>query len=612
MSKADNDANSGFDAKRFLAGLPANPGIYQMLDEKSQILYVGKAKNLKNRVSSYFRARGLNNKTLALVAKIANIQVTVTATEADALILEQNLIKQQRPPYNILLRDDKSYPYIVLSKHAYPRLSFFRGRPKPELGHFYGPYPSAGAVRESLNLLQKVFRVRQCEDSYFNNRSRPCLQYQIKRCRAPCVNYLNEEAYAEDVRHTQLFLSGQSQQLMTELSEKMEAASAALEFEQAALLRDQIQALQSVQQQQYMEAGQANVDVIALAEKAGKTCVHIIFVRDGRVLGSKSFFPGLALEDTAAERLQAFVSQYYLASERQICKDIIINQTLPEQALLEQVLAQRLGSKVSFSQQVRGHRAQWLKLAQTTAEQNLALQLASNENQHKRLFALQQALQLEALPRRMECFDISHSHGERTVASCVVFDQNGPLKSDYRRFNIDGITAGDDYAAMHQALSRRYKRVKEQDGIQPDILLIDGGKGQVSQAVAVMQELQLDDVLIIGVAKGEGRKAGLEKLILPAFGRVLDLEATDPALHLVQHIRDEAHRFAITGHKNRRDKARKTSVLESIPGIGAKRRRDLLNHFGGLQGVKKASVEEIMKVPSINVTLAHSIYDALH
>ena len=414
-------------------------------------------------------------------------------------------------------------------------------------------------MRESLSLLQKVFQVRQCEDSYFNNRSRPCLQYQIKRCKAPCVDLIASDAYQNDVRHTKMFLTGQSSDLMQELVAEMEQASSELDFEQAAVLRDQVQALQTVQQQQYIDGGQGDVDVLAIAEHAGKTCVQLVFVRDGRVLGSKSFFPALSIEETLGERLQAFISQYYLASERQICKQIVIDEALPEQALLEQVLSERLGSKVSFSLQVRGHRAQWLRLAQTTAEQNLSLQLASNQNQSKRLQALQQALDLDAPPMRMECFDISHSHGEKTVASCVVFDQNGPLKSDYRRFNIDGITAGDDYAAMRQALTRRYKRLKQVQQEQqaqdeqpnlPDILFIDGGKGQVSQAVDVLNELNLT-IRIVGVAKGEGRKAGLEKLVIPSTGQVLDLAASDPALHLVQHIRDEAHRFAITGHKNR-------------------------------------------------------------
>jgi excinuclease ABC subunit C len=586
-----------------------------MFDSKGAILYVGKAKNLRNRVSSYFRSRGLNNKTVALVGKIASIEVTITRTEAEALLLEQNLIKGFRPPYNILLRDDKSYPYIHLSSGSpFPRLSFYRGSAKGP-GSFFGPYPSSGAVKESLNLLQKIFKVRQCEDSYFKNRSRPCLQYQINRCSGPCVNKVSEEQYKEDVSHTVMFLQGKSRALTSDISKKMEAASEQLDFEKAAEYRDQLLALQAVQQTQYIESGNGDVDVFAYFEAAGKACVQVVFVRAGRVLGSRSFFPALSasvVEDEGDENptLSEFVSQFYLSSTKEIPKEIVLSHVIVDQSVLEEVLSDKKASKVVISTSVRTNRQQWLNLAVRTAEQNLISRLSERKNVQQRYRELQRVLELEAPPARMECFDISHSHGESTVASCVVFDQNGPLKSDYRKFNITGITPGDDYAAMRQALSRRYARVKASGAQLPDILFIDGGKGQVRQAVEVLQELDIAEVAIIGVSKGPERKAGEETLVFPPDYREQDLPATSAALHLIQHIRDESHRFAITGHKAKRDKTRRTSTLESIPGVGAKRRRELLRHFGGLPEVKAASLEDLEKVPGINKKLALQIYES--
>lgn len=642
QSDADLNTPARFDHKTFLSTLTAQPGVYQMFDTTGEILYVGKAKNLKNRVSSYFRARGLNNKTVALVTKIASIEVTITRTEVEALLLEQNLIKSHRPPYNILLRDDKSYPYIFLSsKSEYPRVSFYRGRPKKD-GDYFGPFPNGGAVRESLNLLQKIFKVRQCEDSYFKNRSRPCLQHQINRCSGPCVEgIVSDEQYQKDVEHTVMFLQGKSRALIDDISKQMEAASEQLDFESAAEYRDQLLALQKIQQEQFIEGGQGDADVFGYFQSAGKACIQVVFVRAGRVLGSRSFFPAISvIADDAPEliasdqddeqitthtesegvlvdlqakaTLAEFLAQFYLASEKEIPKEILLSHSVEGLDALLAVLSDKKNSKVTLSTNVRGNRQQWLNLAVRTAEQNLISCLADRNNTHQRYSELQRVLDLDAPPKRMECFDISHSHGESTVASCVVFDDKGPLKSDYRKFNIKDITAGDDYAAMKQALTRRYSRVKAEDGVMPDILFIDGGKGQVKQAVEVMQELQIHELQIIGIAKGPERKAGEETLIFPPDYSERELPATSPALHLIQHIRDESHRFAITGHKAKRDKTRRTSTLEGIPGVGAKRRRDLLRHFGGLQEVKAATLEDLVKVSGISQKTAQAIYDTFH
>jgi excinuclease ABC subunit C len=602
-----------FDHSRFLANTTQQPGIYQMFGGDGAILYVGKAKNLKARLASYFRKTGLTPKTQALVSRIARIEVTVTASETEALILEQNLIKSNRPPYNILLRDDKSYPYIFISSgEDYPRISFHRGA-KKKRGDYFGPFPNVGAVKESLHFLQKTFRVRQCEDSVFKNRTRPCLQYQIKRCTAPCVEFISPADYKTDVYHTSLFLTGNADKLLGELADKMDVAAQALAFEKAAAYRDQITALRTVQSQQVIEEGNGDIDVIAAEMRAAAICVHVLFIRQGRILGSRSFYPSATLAETPAEILAEFIPQFYLASSgREIPRELIVGSQLEEAELLSAALQQSVGRQVLINHQVRSHRAQWLQMAATAAQQNLIAHINNKKNSLDRFVALQEALNLDETPQRLECFDISHSSGELTVASCVVFDTNGPLKSDYRRFNIDGIKPGDDYAAMEQALSRRYTRLQNGEGKLPDILLIDGGKGQMGKATEVLAELGVQGVQIIGVAKGTTRKAGFETLFDGETGAEIVLPGDSPALHLIQHIRDESHRFAITGHKQRRDKKRKTSTLEDVPGIGANRRRELLRHFGGLQEVQNASINDLARVNGISQRLAEEIYAFFH
>jgi excinuclease ABC subunit C len=603
---------SEFDHKAFLNTLTTRPGVYQMYDGEGKLLYVGKARNLKNRVGSYFRASGLTEKTMALVARIADIQVTVTSTEVDALLLEHNLIKTQQPPYNILLRDDKSYPYIFLSSEdKFPRLSLHRGARRIR-GKYFGPYPSAGAVRESLHFLQKVFKVRQCEDSYFRNRSRPCLQYQIDRCTAPCVDLVSEEEYAGQVENTAMFLRGKSTELMVRLADDMEKAAAEMAYEKAAVLRDQLAQLQHVQASQGIEGVKGDLDILAAAVEGGRACVQVLFVRGARVLGSKTYYPPLKLQESQAEVLAAFIPQYYLGEARAVPGEVIVNALPEDAATLAEALGVRAGRQVRLRHRVRDARARWLRLALQTAETNLQSHLAGRQSTLGRLQSLQDLLSLPELPERMECFDISHSSGEATVASCVVFDQNGPRKSDYRKFNIEGITAGDDYAAMQQALERRYRRLQSGEGVLPDILFIDGGKGQVAQAMSVLSELQVEGVEVIGVAKGVTRKAGFETLLSGSTGNERQLPGDHPALHLIQQIRDEAHRFAITGHRARRDKARQRSALEDIPGVGAKRRRELLRHFGSAQRVQNANVEELKKISGISATMAQTIYDHLH
>lgn len=605
--------SAAFDYSLFLSNTTQQPGIYQMFGNDGEILYVGKAKNLKARLSSYFRKTGLTPKTQALVARIARIEVTVTASETEALILEQNLIKSNRPPYNILLRDDKSYPYIFISSgEDYPRISFHRGA-KKKRGDYFGPFPNVGAVKDSLHFLQKTFRVRQCEDSVFKNRTRPCLQYQIKRCTAPCVELISPEDYKTDVYHTGLFLTGNADKLLGELADKMDAASQQLAFEKAAEYRDQITALRTVQSQQVIEEGNGDIDVIAAEMRASAICVHILFIRQGRILGSRSFYPHSTLAETPAQILAEFIPQFYLANTaRDIPRELITSEQIDETDLLSSALQQAAGRQIAINHQVRSHRAQWLQMAVTAAQQNIVAHINSKKNSQDRFIALQEALGLEDAPQRLECFDISHSSGELTVASCVVFDTNGPLKSDYRRFNIEGITPGDDYAAMEQALTRRYTRLQNGEGKLPDILLIDGGKGQLGKAIEVLADLGVQDVQLIGVAKGSTRKAGFETLFDGETGEEIVLPNDSPALHLIQHIRDESHRFAITGHKQRRDKKRKTSTLEDIPGIGAGRRRELLRHFGGLLEVQNASINDLAKVAGISQKLAEDIYAFFH
>jgi excinuclease ABC subunit C len=585
------------------------PGVYQMLSASGEILYVGKARNLKKRVSSYFRGSGLAPKTAALMSHVVKVEVITTHTENEALILESNLIKQHRPRYNILLRDDKSYPYIYLSvNQKFPRLGLHRGARKGK-GRYFGPYPSAGAVRESLRLMQKLFPVRQCEDGFFRNRSRPCLQYQIERCTAPCVGRVSEAQYAEDVRHAVLFLEGKSGEVVEELVGKMERAAAELRYEEAAQLRDQISSLRRVQERQYISGERGNLDVVALSMQGGTASIQLFNFRHGQNLGSRSYFPKNIQGQPSAEVLYAFLAQHYL--DHQPPAEILVSQPPEQLELLQAVFSEQAGHKVAIRYQLRSERARWMKMAQENADLALQSRLSHAASAVARVEALQDALQLDQLPQRMECFDISHTMGEETVASCVVFEEGVPLKSDYRRFNIEAITGGDDYAAMRQALERRYTRLKKGEGKMPDLLLIDGGPGQCSQAHAVLEELQVEGVQILGVAKGPDRKAGQERLFLDG-GAAQTLAADSPALLLIQQIRDEAHRFAITGHRQRRAKKRSSSPLEGVAGVGPKRRQQLLKHFGGLQEMARAGVEDIAAVPGINREIAQRIYERFH
>lgn len=605
---------SEFDSKRYLATLTTRPGVYQMFDLYGDLLYVGKAKNLKSRVSSYFRSRGLTAKTVALVNKINRIEVTVTQSETEALLLEHNLIRQYRPPYNILLKDDKSYPYIFLSTDdEYPRLSMHRGA-KRKAGKYFGPYPNAGAVRESLDFLQKVFQVRQCEDSYFKNRTRPCLQFQIGRCLAPCDARVTPSQYRQAVDDTAAVLLGDNENVTTELAQRMETAALALQFEEAARYRDQIQHLRSLQERQFVSGESGDIDVIALAHEHGSACIQHVYIRKGQIIGSRSYFPKLRLDETGDDILAAYIAQRYLASDSQFSPptELILSQEINDIPVFEKAISQHLKRRINVRFAVRSERAKWVSLATSTAQQNLRAHLNDKLNLEMRFNALAEALELDEAPSRMECFDISHSSGELTVASCVVFDQNGAAKSDYRRFNIDGITGGDDYAAMRQAIERRYRRLRDSEAKLPDLLVIDGGKGQVQQALDMLEELQVI-IPVLGVAKGTTRKAGFETLVLPVGDRwrELVLDGDHPALHLLQQIRDEAHRFAITGHRQRRGKARRTSALEGIDGVGPKRRKALLNHFGGMQGVQRATIDDLLAVPGINRKTAEEIYHAL-
>ena len=598
-----------FDGKVFVSTLTGAPGVYRMFGVSGELLYVGKAGSLKKRVGSYFLKPRLQPRIAVMVAQIANIETTVTRTEGEALLLEAQLIKSLKPRYNILLRDDKSYPYIHLTAGDFPRLAFHRGARSRE-GRYFGPFPSAGAVRESLDLIQKLFRIRNCEDSYFRNRSRPCLQHQIGRCTAPCVGLITICDYAQNVRHAAMFLDGRGGAMMDELVATMERASAHLVFERAAQIRDQIAALKRVQAHHYVQGASADMDVIACAIRGGIACVSVLFFRNGVSLGSRDFFPRLVVEADAATVISSFIAQYYL--ERPVPAELIVSHA-PEDALpLAEALSDRAEHGVAIKGSVRGDRARFRDLAQRNAEAALTSRLASRQTLLARFEALRDLLEFDETPQRIECFDISHTMGEATVASCVVFGPEGPEKSQYRRFNITGITPGDDYAAMRQALERRYRRIQGGEGRLPDLLLIDGGKGQVQQAIDVLNELGIEGVPIVGVAKGEARRAGDETLILGRSGRALWPGPESLASHLIQAVRDEAHRFAITGHRGRRDKARERSSLEEIAGVGARRRSALLRHFGGLSGLSKAGVEELMQVKGISRELAERIYATFH
>ncbi len=641
-ARIDAPADDAFDGRAYARDLTTAPGVYRMYAADGSLLYVGKAAALKKRVASYF-TKALPTRTASMVAQIARMDVTVTRTSAEALLLENQLIKSLLPRYNVLLRDDKSYPYVVLTRESWPRIAFHRGaRSLP--GRYFGPYPSVLAVRDTLNLMQKIFRLRSCEDSVFRNRSRPCLQHQIGRCSAPCVGLVPARDYADSVRQATMFLDGRSDDLTVELTTAMEDASVRLDFEDAARLRDLIASIRKLQSRQYVDGNAADLDVLACAMRGAQACVMLLMFRDGRNLGTRSFFPKTNGEDSAEEVLGAFVSQYY--AEHGPPREIVLDRDIPERELIEEALGVSAGRKVQIKTSVRSERAGYLDLVRRNAEVALAAEIGSNAAQRARAEALRDLLGLGEIPQRIECFDISHTMGEATVASCVVFDADGPVRGQYRRYNIEGVAGGDDYAAMRQALERRFRRAVEASAdavenavaqsmpdevadvaattaassrapaVLPDLLLIDGGAGQVAQANAVLADLGVVDVHVVGVAKGEARRAGDETLLLPGVdgkpGRELHPGAGSLGLQLIQQVRDEAHRFAITGHRGRRQKARNVSRLEDIPGIGPRRRANLLRHFGGLGGLKAAGIEEIARVEGINAALAERIYATLH
>ena len=605
-----------FDAKAFLADVSHEPGVYRMFDDKGTVIYVGKAKDLKKRLSSYFRTQLNSKKTEALVASIAHIETTITGSETEALLLEHNYIKTYQPRYNVLLRDDKSYPYILLTKERHPRITAYRGSKKIQ-GEYFGPYPHAGAVRDTLSLLQKLFPIRQCENSVYKNRSRPCLQHQIGRCSAPCVaGYVSDEEYNQQVEFARLFLQGKDNQVLEHLIQKMEQASRELNFEQAAHLRDQIQMVRSVTEKQFVSNERLDdMDIISIAYQLGIACVQVLFIRQGKVLGNRSYFPKVPVNTDLSELTETFVGQFYLQAHqgRTIPNSIIVDHKLDEKKDLETLLSEQAGRKVSIQDNAKGSKSKYLQLAQVNAKAALITQIKQASLMQERYEALQTLLGIEKI-ERMECFDISHTMGAQTIASCVVFNRDGPLKSDYRRFNIEGITGGDDYAAMEQALKKRFDRDLESEKI-PDIIFIDGGKGQLNRALQVFQELDVkwdkNRPHLIGVAKGVDRKAGLETLIISRQEREINLSPDNLALHLIQHIRDESHNHAISGHRKKRQKAFTQSGLETIEGVGAKRRQALLKYLGGMQGVKNATLDEIASVPGISKALAEKIFEAL-
>ena len=603
--------NSGFEYKPFVASLSHRPGVYRMLNAKGGVIYVGKALDLKKRVSSYFQKTHSDAKTALMMQRVAGVEVTVTNTEAEALILEYNFIKRLKPRFNVVLRDDKSYPYIYVStEHSFPRLQFHRG-PRKGKGRYFGPYPSTTAVRKTLNELHKLFMIRQCQDSFFRNRSRPCLQYQIRRCTAPCVGYIAKEQYAEDVGAAVLFLEGKNRSVINSFVKRMASAADARDYEQAARLRDQITRLRKVESEQLISRASAkDLDVIGIASESAMRCVTVLFIRHGAVLGSRNHFPKISGQASRGAILSGFLSQYYLG--RDAPGEIITETDFEYRELLEEGLSDRSGHKVEIRHRVRGDRLRWRALAEANAEQGLRLQMASNATIRRQFEALGQILQLDTPPERLECFDISHTSGEATVGSCVVFNQAGPLKSDYRRFNLSPAAPGDDYAAMSEVLHRRYSRIKKGEVPMPDVLFVDGGKGQLAAAMKVLGELELDWLNVVGVAKGRSRKPGMEQLFLAGKSTPIILPSDSPALHLIQQLRDEAHRFAITGHRQRRGKARVTSRLEEIAGLGPRRRQELLRQFGGLQGVRAAGVDDLVKVHGISRPLAERIYNDLH
>jgi excinuclease ABC subunit C len=603
-------SNPAFDIPSFLEQLTSKPGVYRMLDEHGEVIYVGKAKNLKKRVSSYFNKNDSSPKTRVMVKQINRIEVTVTNTEIEALLLENNLIKELKPRYNVVFRDDKSYPYILLTEGEYPRLAYHRGA-KKEKGEYFGPFPSSSAVRHSLSLLQKLFQVRQCEDSVFKNRSRPCLQYQIKRCKAPCVGYISQAEYAIDVELTRLFYRGKNELVMQKLTERMEQAANNLDFESAAELRDQIASLRKLVGKQVISGAAVNADIFAVVSLGEIACVVVMFIRQGRVLGSNTYYPKFSTVNSEEELAESFVTQFYISGKAPP-DEIIINRQSLDTELLAEAIRSLAGRQVRVATKVRADRADWLDLAMQNAHEALQTRLNLKANQRQKLKALMQELGLSQLPEHMECFDISHTMGEQTVASCVVFKGGAPHRQSYRRFNIHDITPGDDYAAIEQAVFRRYSRVIKEDAALPNLIIIDGGKGQLKAAQKALSQLGLSEVECIGVAKGVERKAGMEQVFKPGSPIPQVFDSQSLGLHLLQHIRDEAHRFAITGHRHNRGKARTKSWLEEIPGVGPKKRQVLLKHFGGLKNIETASLADLRKVPGIHQGLAEKIYNYLH
>ncbi|WP_028079573.1 excinuclease ABC subunit UvrC [Solimonas soli] len=601
--------SESFDHRSFLQQLTTQPGVYRMFGAGDELLYVGKARNLKKRVGSYFLRASGNPRIESMVSQIRRVEVTVTRTEDEALLLEANLIKEFGPRYNVMYRDDKSYPYVRFSAHRYPRISYYRGA-KQAGERYFGPFPSAGAVRETLNTLQKLFQLRPCRDSFFAHRDRPCLQHQIKRCSGPCVGLVSEEDYARELRNAARLLEGKADELADELGVSMQAAADRLDFELAARVRDQIAALKRVRESRVISGGANDLDLVVVAPHASTSCVVVMSVRDGVNLGHRSHFPRHAPHTPPEELLESFISQHYL--EQPAPAEILVSHAVDEQELLEEALGQRAGRRITIGQPQRGIKRRLLDMALNTATQALSTRLVEAASMDERLIELQRALDLEQPPRRLECFDISHTMGEKAVASCVVFNEEGPLKSAYRKFNIEGVTPGDDYAAIKQAVSRRFARVKSAEVQAPDVLFIDGGQGQLNAALEALDELEIHDQRVVAIAKGPTRRPGLEELILPERELPLQLPPDSSALHLIQRIRDEAHRFAITGHRGRRDKARLSSGLEAIEGLGPARRRALLKAFGGLAQLKRAAVDDLARVEGVSRTLAERVYAHFH
>ncbi|MDZ4141927.1 MAG: excinuclease ABC subunit UvrC [Methylotenera sp.] len=604
-----------FDPKPILKNLPNLPGVYRMINATDEVIYVGKAKDLKKRVSSYFNKNLPSPRTRMMVSNIVKIETTVTHNEAEALLLENNLIKGLMPRYNVLFRDDKSYPYITLTGDEFSRLAFHRGSQRQGnktkgANQYFGPFPNSVAVRESIHLLQKVFKLRTCENTVFANRSRPCLQHQIERCTAPCVGLISGEDYRNDVQQAAMFLQGKTNEVIDALGEQMNAAAANQDYELAVVFRNRMQALRQVQAKQFVsDFNVSDADVIACAELQGQHCINLVMIRGGRHLGDRSYMPKNSDGESLETSMAAFLAQHYVA---QNTPPLIVVGVKIETAVIEQVLSEQAGRKVKININAIGDKRVWLKMAQTNAELALSQRAATSANQEAKLVALREALHLPDSTERIECFDISHTMGEATVGSCVVFDRGDMQNSEYRRYNVTGITPGDDYAAMRDVLTRRYKKVAAGEGVRPDLVFIDGGKGQLGVAVEVMAEVGLEDILLVGIAKGEERRPGLETMIFSDTGEMLNLEKDNKGLHLLQQIRDEAHRFAITGHRAKRAKARMHSSLEDIEGIGAKRRKALLTRFGGLDGVKSASIDEISQVEGISPSLAEKIYGEFH